>query len=121
MNGDAAKPANQPIAALAYLGFFVSGVILLFVEPYNQDEFIRFHARQSIAFTIAWFAAYIVFSVFIAVMPHPIAVLIMLIAQLVYIGFAVFWLILMYKAYNGERYRIPQLADIVDSVAGPTP
>jgi len=24
----------------------------------------------------------------------------------------------MYKAYMGERYRIPELADIVDSIAG---
>jgi len=24
----------------------------------------------------------------------------------------------MYQAYNGERYRIPELADIVDSIAG---
>jgi uncharacterized membrane protein len=119
MNGDAAS--NRPIAALAYLGFFVTGVIFLFVEPYNQDEFVRFHARQSIAFTIAWFAAYIVFSVFIAVMPHPIAVLIGLVASLTYIGFAVLWVFLMYKAYNGERYRIPELADVVDQVAGNTP
>jgi uncharacterized membrane protein len=24
----------------------------------------------------------------------------------------------MYKAYIGERYRIPELADIVDNIAG---
>jgi uncharacterized membrane protein len=121
MNGDAASARNQPIAALAYLGFFVTGVIFLFVEPYNQDDFVRFHARQSIAFTIAWFAAYIVFSVFITVMPHPIAALLGFVAGLTYIGFAVMWVVLMYKAYNGERYRIPELADIVDNVAGNTP
>ena len=121
MNGDAARARNQPIAALAYLGFFVTGVIFLFVEPYNQDEFIRFHARQSIAFTIAWFAAHIIFAVFIAVMPRPIASLLGFIAGLVDAGFAIFWVVLMYKAYNGERYRIPELADIVDNVAGNTP
>ena len=40
------------------------------------------------------------------------------ILTLINIGLAVFWIFLMYKAYNGERYRIPELADIVDSIAG---
>jgi uncharacterized membrane protein len=120
MNGEAVKQQTNPIAALAYLGFFVTGIIFLYVEPYNQDSFIRFHARQSIGFTVAWFAVYIVLSVFIAVMPHPIGAILRLIEGLVDIGFAVMWVILMYKAYNGERYRIPELADIIDNVAGPT-
>jgi uncharacterized membrane protein len=120
MNGEAVKQQTNPIAALTYLGFFVTGIIFLYVEPYNQDSFIRFHARQSIGFTVVWFAVYIVLSVFIAVMPHPIAVILGLIEGLVDIGFAVMWVILMYKAYNGERYRIPELADIIDNVAGPT-
>lgn len=118
MDGDAAKQTN-PIAAATYLGFFVTGIIFLYVEPYNQDNFIRFHARQSIGFTVAWFAVYIVLSVFIAVMPHPIAAILSLVEGLVDIGFAVMWVILMYKAYNGERYRIPELADIIDNIAGP--
>jgi len=33
---------------------------------------------------------------------------------------AVYWLFLMFKAYTGERYRIPELADIIDNVAGKT-
>jgi uncharacterized membrane protein len=121
MNGEVVKPKTYPIAALSYLGFFVTGILFLFVEPYNQDPFIRFHARQSIGFTVAWLAVYIVLSVFIAVMPRPLAGLLIIIESLINIGFAVFWLILMYKAYNGERYRIPELADIIDNVAGPTP
>ena len=54
MNGETRKPQANVIAALAYLVFFVSGVIFLYLEPYNQDEFIRFHARQSIGFSLAW-------------------------------------------------------------------
>jgi uncharacterized membrane protein len=106
------------IAALAYLVFFVSGVIFLYLEPYNQDEFIRFHARQSIGFSVAWFAIEVVFGVFIAVLPHGIGALFNFVLTLINIALAVFWVVLMYKAYNGERYRIPELADIVDSIAG---
>jgi len=118
MDGDNRKPQANIIAALAYLLGFVTGLIFLYLEPYNQDEFIRFHARQSIGFSIAWFAIAVVFGVFIAVLPHGLGALLNFILTLVDIALAVFWVVLMYKAYNGERYRIPELADIVDSIAG---
>ena len=61
MNGESRRPQANVIAALTYLLGFVTGIIFLFLEPYNQDEFIRFHARQSIGFSVAWFAIEIVF------------------------------------------------------------
>jgi uncharacterized membrane protein len=118
MDGETRKPQANVIAALTYLLGFVTGLIFLYLEPYNQDEFIRFHARQSIGFSVAWFAIGIVFGVFIAVLPHGLGALLNFILTLIDIALAVFWVFLMYKAYNGERYRIPELADIVDSVAG---
>ena len=118
MNGETRKPQANVIAALTYLLGFVTGLIFLYLEPYNQDEFIRFHARQSIGFSVAWFAIGIVFGVFIAVLPHGLGALLNFILTLVDIALAVFWVFLMYQAYSGERYRIPELADIVDSIAG---
>jgi uncharacterized membrane protein len=118
MNGESPKPQANIIAALTYLLGFITGLIFLYLEPYNQDEFIRFHARQSIGFSIAWFAIGVVFGVFIAVLPHGLGVLLNFILTLIDIALAVFWVFLMYKAYNGERYRIPELADVVDSIAG---
>ncbi len=117
MNWEAGKQ-TKPIAALTYIGFFVTGLIFLYLEPYNQDEFVRFHARQSIGFSVAWFAIEIVFGVFIAILPRALGGLLGGIQMLVNLALAIYWLILMYKAYTGERYRIPELADIVDNVAG---
>jgi uncharacterized membrane protein len=111
-----APPNNRVIAALSYLLFIVSGIIFLYVEPYNQDEFVRFHARQSIVFSIAWLAVMIVLSVFIAVMPHPISQALSFILYLFNVAMALFWVFLMYKAFVGERYRIPELADWADSI-----
>ena len=118
MDGESRKPQANIIAALTYLLGFVTGLIFLYLEPYNQDEFIRFHARQSIGFSVAWFAIGVVFGVFIAVLPHGLGALLNFLLTLIDIALAVFWVFLMYKAYNGERYRIPELADIVDSIAG---
>jgi len=116
MNGEATKPQGQPIAALTYLLLFVTGILLLYVEPYSKDDFVRFHARQSIVFTIAWFAIEIVLGVFIAVLPGFLAGFLRFILDLINIALAIFWVYLMYKAYNGERYRIPQLADWADNM-----
>ena len=118
MNGESQRPQAYVIAALSYLLGFVTGIIFLYLEPYNQDEFIRFHARQSIGFSDAWFAIDVIFGVFIAVLPHGLGALLNFILTLIDIALAVFWVFLMYKAYSGERYRIPELADIVDSIAG---
>jgi uncharacterized membrane protein len=116
MNGEATKAQGQPIAALTYLLLFVTGILLLYIEPYSKDDFVRFHARQAIVFSIAWFAIEIVLGVFIAVMPGLFAGFLRFVLDLINIALAIFWVYLMYKAYNGERYRIPQLADWADNM-----
>src|SRR5215813_8121202 len=111
-----APPNYRVIAALSYLLGLITGLLFLYVEPYNRDEFVRFHARQSIIFSVAWFAVQVIAGVFIAVMPHPISALLAFLLWIFNIGTAIFWVILMYKAYTGERYRIPELADWADSL-----
>jgi uncharacterized membrane protein len=117
MDTQAGAPPNyRVIAALSYLLGVITGVIFLYVEPYSRDEFVRFHARQSIIFSITWFAVQIIVGVFIAVMPHPISRLLAFLLSIFNIAVAIFWVILMYKAYSGERYRIPELADWAESL-----
>jgi uncharacterized membrane protein len=118
MNGDSTQGPSHPIAALTYLLGFVTGIVFLYLEPYNQDEFVRFHARQSIGFSVVAFAINVVFGVFIAVLPHQLGGLLGFLEGLIDLGLAIFWLFLMYKAYSGERYRIPELANVIDQVAG---
>ena len=120
MNGETSRQPNNIIAAVTYLGFFVTGIIFLYLEPYSHDDYVRFHARQSIGFSVLWFAIQIVFGVFIAVMPHALGALLGIILELVNVAMAVLWVFLMYKAYNGDRFRIPELADIVDNVFNQT-
>jgi len=115
MNGEGAKPTGQPIAALTYLLGFVTGIIFLYLEPYDKDEYIRFHARQSIAFSVAWFAVNVILSVAVAVL-RPLGGLIYALESLINLGFFIVWLFLMYKAYSGEKYKVPVLSDWVDSM-----
>ncbi len=113
-------PQNQVVAAATYLLGLVTGIIFLYLEPYDKDEFVRFHARQSIAFTVAWLAINIVLDVFISI--FGFSFLGKLLADLLWLAnlaLAIMWIFLMYKAYIGERYRIPYLADIADSFGKP--
>jgi uncharacterized membrane protein len=112
-------PQNQVVAALTYLLGLVTGILFLYLEPYDKDEFVRFHARQSIAFSIAWFVVNVILGVFIAVMPYALGRMLAGLQELINLGLAIMWVFLMYKAYIGERYRIPQLADLADSFSRP--
>lgn len=110
-------PQNQVVAAATYLLGLVTGIIFLYLEPYDKDEFVRFHARQSIAFSIAWFVINVIVDVFIALLPFSLGRLLAGLLELINLALAVMWIFLMYKAFIGERYRIPHLADLADSFA----
>ena len=112
-------PQNQVVAAATYLLGLVTGILFLYLEPYDKDEFVRFHARQSIAFSLAVIVINVVLDVFIAVLPFGLGRVLSALLELVNLALAIMWIFLMYKAYSGERYRIPQLADLADSFGNP--
>ncbi len=112
-------PQNQVVAAATYLLGLVTGILFLYLEPYDKDEFVRFHARQSIAFSLAVIVINVVLGVSIAVLPFGLGRLLSALLEIVNLLLAIMWIFLMYKAYSGERYRIPELADLADSFSNP--
>jgi len=85
-------------AALSYLLGFVTGIIFLVVEKDNR--FVRFHAMQSTIF----FLGIVIVDVVLQVIP----LLGFLIVVFVVIPVsAIVWLLLMYKAYQGEEFKLP--------------
>jgi len=89
---------------VAYLVGFVSGVILLFME--KDNEFIRFHALQS-AFTFGGLFVLIMVLSFIPIIGWIISLLLSPVSLFL-------WIFLMYKAYSGERYKLPYVGDMVE-------
>lgn len=83
-------------AALSYVLGWLTGIVFLLVE---KDPFVRFHAMQS---TIA-FGALMVLS-FIPVIGWALSPLLMI------LGF-VLWLVLIYKAYQGEEFALPVIGE----------
>jgi uncharacterized membrane protein len=92
-------------AALAYGLGWVTGIVFLLTEPHNR--FVRFHAMQS---TIVFLALSV-----LCVLLQMIPLLGMLIAVFLVIpASAVLWLVLMFKAYQGEHFKVPVAGEMAE-------
>jgi len=102
-------------ALLAYLFGWVTGLIFFLIE--KEDKYVRFHAMQSILLSIAyiviWFAASIVLSIPTALIPY-FGLVSLIILAVVGIGGIVIWILLMIKAYQGEKYKLPIIGDMAE-------
>jgi uncharacterized membrane protein len=104
-------------AALCYLLGLLTGILFLVLAPYSQNRAIRFHALQSIFLNIAWIAVFIALSIIsVALLPIPFvgAILSMILHLGVGLGFFILWLMLMYKAYNNERWVLPVVGPLAE-------
>ena len=114
--------------ALAYLFGALTGIVFYVLEP--EDEFVRFHASQSIVVSVGFFVLAFATSILTTVLGvlggasagASVAFgLVSLVIGLVWLvvalaGFGL-WLFLMLRAYQGERTRIPVAAGIADRIA----
>lgn len=106
--------------ALCYVLGLLTGVLFLVLAPYNQNRLIRFHAFQSIFLNIAWIAVFIGISVVsIVVLPIPFlgAILSVILHLGAGLGVFILWLMLMYKAYNRERWVLPIIGPMAEKQA----
>lgn len=115
--------------ALSYLVGFVTGLIFFLIE--KENDFVRFHAAQSMAFSGLFFVAYIVLSIvgtiittvmfsttstfFIGSIVSMVFGLIWLILAL---GGLATWLYLLVSSYQGKTPRVPIAAGIADKLVG---
>jgi uncharacterized membrane protein len=107
---------------LAYVLGFVTGIFFLVVEPYKRDPFVRFHAYQSIFFSVAYFIASAAFailtSLFFGLPLAPAGYVIHLTWTFVQLAFLAGWVVLMYKAYTYERFLLPYIGPWAAREAG---
>ena len=97
---------------LCYLVGFVSGIFFLVADPYKRDRFVRFHAFQAIFLSVVWMAAYFVLGILLAIAPAMLWGVAWLLHSILILGFFLLWLLLMYKAYNHEEFKLPVIGDL---------
>jgi uncharacterized membrane protein len=94
--------------ALSYLLGPITGILFLLME--KESQFVKFHAMQStITFGGLWVINIILsFIPYIGWMLLPIVNLIGLIL----------WIVLIYKAYSNEWFKLPVVGDIAEQQIG---
>jgi uncharacterized membrane protein len=101
--------AENIAGALAYLTF-VAAIVLLFIEPYRRNRFVRFHAFQCLGISV------VLFAVNSTVLITP--VLGALFSTIVGLAAFLVWLLCVLKAYQGVMWKLPVLGDLAEKLAG---
>lgn len=95
-------------ALLSYIFGFITGLIFFLIE--KESKFVRFHAMQSIVFSVALLIIYII----LGIIPVIGWILIPIVGL---IGFVV-WILLLIKAYQGNLWKLPVLGNLAEKWSG---
>jgi uncharacterized membrane protein len=96
-------------AALAYSCGPITGALFLMVE--KDDRFVRFHAAQSLV-TFGGIAL-------LQMLMRSLPVLHWFAGGPLLFATAVLWVVLIVKAFLGERFKVPYIGDFVERQVGP--
>ena len=104
---------------LCYVLGIVTGLIFFLIEKSNPV--VRFHAAQSIVFSVAtivlWIAFFVI-SIVLYQISWTVANLFNLLTLLVWLGLFIVWIILLIKGYSGQKWKLPVLGDMAEKLAG---
>lgn len=98
------KGNENLMGAASYLLGFLTGIIFLIIE--KQSSFVRFHAMQSTILFGGVFAANFILG-FIPFLGWVVGLLITLVSFIL-------WILLMWKAFQGEMYKVPIVGDLAE-------
>ncbi|HTS11534.1 MAG TPA: DUF4870 domain-containing protein [Candidatus Limnocylindrales bacterium] len=105
--------------ALCYSVGWITGLIFFFID---KRPFVRFHAAQSIVVFGALHIISIALGIFFgfSILAGGLAGFSVGFAlyRLVELAAFILWLLLMIKAYQGQKFRVPGAADVAESIFG---
>jgi uncharacterized membrane protein len=97
---------TQNVAGLlAYILMWLTGFVFLLTE--KENDFVRFHAMQSIVIFVPLTIASLVVG-FLPIIGGLVTVLLQ-------IGTIIIWLFMMYQAFQGNRYKLPYAGEYAES------
>jgi len=107
---------------LAYVLGFITGIIFLVLDPYKNDKFVRFHAFQSIFFSVVVIGFSIVWSILSIILGLVsmgfLAGIMFLVSMLIHLGFLCIWVLFMIKAYQNQLFKAPIIGPLAAKQAG---
>ena len=111
-------------AALSYFLGLLSGAVFFAIE--NDSRFVKFHAFQSMLLSVAAIVVWIVYMVVMTVLTRIpflgflVAILGLLGWAALMLGFLGLWLYCMFRAFQGERFKLPYLGEVAEKQVWPT-
>ncbi len=99
---------------LTYAAGFITGVVFLVLE--KDSKFVRFHAMQSVMTFIGLFILNIAFTI-VGFIPFFGWIISLFGLFLIPLGF-ILWGVLMFKAYQGEWFKLPIVGDMAMKQVG---
>lgn len=103
---------------LCYILGLLTGLIFYLIEKTNRT--VRFHAAQSIVFSIGWVVVWVVLAVVgmvLTMIDYTLGNLFGIVSLLVWLGLFIVWIVLLVKGYSGERWKLPVIGDIAERMA----
>jgi uncharacterized membrane protein len=105
---------NDRLFATAAYFTFIPAVALLFIKPYAQRQFVRFHSLQSILF---WVLVSALVGIGVLASTFGFLLLWLFAGTLVVLALSLTWLVLSIKALQGEWFRLPGLGQLAEQYA----
>ncbi len=93
---------------LAYVTI-IPAILFLLIEPYNRNKFVRFHSFQNLFFC----GALIVLNIVLNFIP----ILGQIASLFVGLGSFIVWILLLVKAYQGQKFKLPIIGDLAEQQA----
>ena len=113
----AAGMTDNVAGALSYALGLITGILFLILAPYNQNKTVRFHAFQSIFLNVALILFSFVLSIFLGIFHFIGAMFGLVIVPLIWLGFLVLWLYLIFSAYQGKKVVLPIIGPLAEQQA----
>jgi len=111
--GSATLPMAENIAGMLAYITIIPAILFLILEPYNKNRFVRFHSFQCL-FTCA---ALIVIQIVLGIIGSVLPLLVYPIYALVGLAELALWLLLLFKAYQHEIFKLPIVGDMAEQQA----
>jgi uncharacterized membrane protein len=108
--------SENAAGGLAYITI-IPAIIFLVAEPYNKSSYIRFHSWQCIFLAAAWMVLNIGIRIFASIMSF-MGVIAYALYPLLALAMLILWLMVLIKAFNGERFKLPFIGDLAEKQAG---
>jgi uncharacterized membrane protein len=115
----AAPMADNVAGALCYVLGFITGIIFLVLAPYNQNKTIRFHAFQSIFFSVATIVGSIILSILLGILFGILHMWFVgsSIHLLYSLACLLLWLYLLITTYQGKTTVLPIIGPLAKQQA----